>query len=214
MYVIKMDEAKTLVVTKYASIYKGEKNADAILFLLPKMNGTTDLSETSVFLRYISPDGVGRAEELELNRDEYNESYYQYRLPVGGGLTAQSGIVELWLKILRPNLETVLITSPVRVDILESKEIETYLPEEAKSQLDSIEEKIAKLAREKADGLVYDAETRKLQMTSENERIGDAVVVPGDGYADEIKDAVASVWSDMAEASRAAAVNQEEWSDM
>lgn len=60
MYVIKMDEAKILVVTKYASIYKGEKNADAILFLLPKLNGTTDLSGANVFLRYISPEGRRR----------------------------------------------------------------------------------------------------------------------------------------------------------
>lgn len=214
MYVIKMDEAKTLVVTKYASIYKGEKNADAILFLLPKLNGTTDLSWVNVFLRYVSPDGSGHAEELELNRDEYNGGYYQYQLPVGGGLTAQSGEVELWLKILSTDSETVLITSRVRVEILESKEIETYLPEETKSQLDSIEEKIAKLVREKADGLAYDSESRRLQMTAENEPIGDVVVVPGDGYADEIKDAVAAAWSDMTEVSRAASVNQEEWSDM
>lgn len=214
MYVIKMDEAKTLVVTKYASIYKGEKNADAILFLLPKLNGTTDLSGVNVFLRYVSPDGIGHAEELELNRDEYNGGYYQYRLPVGGGLTAQSGEVELWLKILSTDSEKVLITSRVRVEILESKEIETYLPEETKSQLDSIEEKIAKLAREKADGLAYDSESRRLQMTAENEPIGDVVVVPGDGYVDEIKDAVAAAWSDMTEVSRAASVNQEEWSDM
>ena len=214
MYVIKMDEAKTLVVTKYASIYKGEKNADAILFLLPKLNGTTDLSGVSVFLRYVSPDGSGHAEELELTRDEYNGGYYQYRLPVGGGLTAQSGEVELWLKILSTDSETVLVTSRVRVEILESKEIETCLPEETQSQLDRIEEKIAKLSREKADGLTYDSESRRLQMTAEDEPIGDAVVVPDDGYADDIKDAVAAAWSDMAEVSRVAVMNREEWSDM
>ena len=51
-------------------------------------------------------------------------------------------------------------------------------------------------------------------MTAEDEPIGDAVVVPDDGYADDIKDAVAAAWSDMAEVSRVAVMNREEWSDM
>ena len=80
-----------------------------------------------------------------------------------------------------------------------------------------MEERIAKLAKEKADNLVYDEETRRLQLTAESARIGDSVVIPGDGYADDIKaslkDEVEDTWSDMDETEHDPSAG-EDWEDM
>lgn len=217
MYAIKMEEAKVLVTTIYASIYEGEKNADALVFLLPKTNGQVELSETSMFLRYIAPDGVGHSEALEMYPLPYSDTYYQYRLSIGSKLTAQAGTVELWLTALDTKDDVVLKTSSLMLEIKPAKSVEPYLPSESRDQLEQMEERIAKLAKEKADNLVYDEETRRLQLTAESARIGDSVVVPGDGYADDIKasmkDEVEDTWSDMDETEDDPSTG-EDWEDM
>lgn len=214
MYAIKMDDAKVLVTTIYASIYEGEKNADAVVFLLPKTNGQVELAETSLFLRYITPDGVGHSEALDMYPLPYSDTYYQYRLSVGTKLTAQAGNIELWLTALDTKEDVVLKTSSLILEIKPAKSIEPYLPSESHDQLERMEEKITKLAKEKADSLIYDAESRRLQLTAESSPIGDLVVVPDDKYAESVKDAVEDTWSDMDNPSEDTSSGSEEWDDM
>lgn len=212
MYAIKMDEAKTLVTTVYASIYEGEKNGDVIVFLLPKTSGTTNLADTNVFLRYVAPDGVGHSEILDLYPLPYNEGYYQYKLSVGSKFTAKAGSLELWLTAVNGVDEVILKSSPIIVEIKEANKIEPYLPDTDKDQLNHMEEMIAKLEKGKADSIIYDAETRQLQLTAENAPIGDAVTVPSDDYGDKLKEAVEDSWSDME--SSEDAQGGEDWADM
>lgn len=212
MYAIKMDEAKTLVTTVYASIYEGEKNGDVIVFLLPKTSGTTNLADTNVFLRYVAPDGVGHSEILDLYPLPYNEGYYQYKLSVGSKFTAKAGSLELWLTAVNGVDEVILKSSPIIVEIKEANKIEPYLPDTDKDQLNRMEEMIAKLEKGKADSIIYDAETRQLQLTAENAPIGDAVMVPSDDYGDKLKEAVEDSWSDMD--SSEDTQGGEDWADM
>lgn len=210
MYVIKMDEAKVLVTTIYASIYEGEKNADALVFLLPKTNGQVDLANASMFLRYVSPDGVGHSEVLDMYPLPYSDTYYQYRLSIGSKLTSQAGTVELWLTAMDTKDDVIVKTSSLMLEIKPAKSIEPYLPSESKDQLEQMEERIAQLAKEKADNLVYDSETRRLQLTAENALIGNAVVVPADDYS--CGDNPGEDWGDMG--SKDDSDDGEEWSDM
>lgn len=210
MYVIKMDEAKVLVTTIYASIYEGEKNADVLVFLLPKTNGQVDLANASMFLRYVSPDGVGHSEALDMYPLPYSDTYYQYRLSIGSKLTSQAGTVELWLTAMDTKDDVIMKTSALMLEIKPAKSIEPYLPSESKDQLEQMEGRIAQLAKEKADNLVYDSETRRLQLTAENALIGNAVVVPADDYSGG--DNPGEDWGDME--SKDDSDGGEEWGDM
>lgn len=56
MYVIKMNEDKSLETTVEATIYQNEKNADTLVFLLPRLYEEVNLANCIALLRYILPD--------------------------------------------------------------------------------------------------------------------------------------------------------------
>lgn len=72
----------------------------------------------------------------------------------------------------------------------------TALYQLQKKMLDATEALEAEIGK-KADNLVYDKDSRDLQLVSGETTIGDAVRVPSDGYADKIAEAVEDTWSDM-----------------
>lgn len=190
MYVIKMEDDKSLLCTIHAKIHQGEKHADTLVFVVPKSYDNVSLSECTMLMRYILPNGVGRSEELSLHPIPYNDNYYQYKLSVASRFTRVPGDITIWLTALNFEDEVVLKTGEIVVEVIPSRRIDDYLSDEDVSQIDMLAERVDKLQKEKADNFTYDDETRELQLMSGNELIGDVITVPSDKYVRYVQDTV------------------------
>lgn len=189
MYVLKMNDDKSLVATITSSIYQGEKNADTLSFLIPVSYEDKNIADCTLLLRYILPNGVGRSEELELDAEPY-KNYYRYRLKLSTRLTDVSGSIELWVSAVDFNDNYILKSGTAHINILPTKKISDYLSDESLDELDRMGAKLSRLSAEvamKADNLTYDEDKRLLQLTSQGKHIGDSVDISNAG-ADEIID--------------------------
>lgn len=196
MYAIKMEDSKELITTIRGTIYQGERNADTLVFLLPQKYEDTDMADCTVYMRYVLPSGSGYSETIEMDPVPYNDEYYQYRLKAASRFTKEFGMITLWLTALKHDSEVLLETGDAVVPVLERKNIDEFLSDDDKSKIDLLDEKIAQLQRDKADGLSYDKETRKLQLTADGIAIGEDVTVPSDDYSSGFGEE----WEDMEEA--------------
>lgn len=183
MYAIKMDDGKELITTVRGTIYQNEKRADTLVFLIPRTYEERDMADCSLLMRYVLPSGSGRSEEIEMDPEPYNTEYYRYRLKLTTRFTSEFGTVKLWLTAVGLDNQVVLETGEAMVSVLQRKDISEYLSDKDKSQLEQLDEKVAKLQKEKADNVTYDKETRKLRLTADGVHIGDEVTVPADGYS-------------------------------
>ena len=189
MYVLKMNDDKSLVATITSSIYQGERNADTLSFLIPVSYEDKNIADCTLLLRYILPNGVGRSEELELDAEPY-KNYYRYRLKLSTRLTDVSGSIELWVSAVDFNDNYILKSGTAHINILPTKKISDYLSDESLDELDRMGAKLSRLSAEvamKADNLTYDEDKRLLQLTSQGKHIGDSVDISNAG-ADEIID--------------------------
>lgn len=175
MYVIKMNADKTLQTTIHANIYQGEKNADMLVFLIPKLYGNQNVADCDLLMRYILPSGYGRSEALELALEPYNSNYYRYDLKLDTKLTELAGDIEIWLSAISLNDNVVFKTGSVELTILPSKDIADYLNPKSRDQLDKLSEKVSKLESEKADNIFYDESGDYLQLSSNGSAIGNKV---------------------------------------
>lgn len=195
MYAIKMNADKTLQTTIHANIYQGEKNADTLVFLVPKLYGNQNVSECDLLMRYILPSGYGRSEALELALEPYNSDYYRYNLKLTTKLTELAGDIEIWLSAISLNDNVVFKTDSVEVTILPSKDITDYLNPESRDQLDMLSAKVSKLESEKADNIFYDEKEKYIQLSSTGKPIGDKLDMTKVGE-DEVIDFDSSASSD------------------
>lgn len=193
MYAIKLTEDKVLETTVFSTIYRGEKDADVLVFLIPKTYGEVSLANCTVLLRYILPNGTGVSEKLAMYPLPYNKEYYQFKLGVDSRFTDKAGDIELWLTVIDMADEVVLKTGSTVVTITPCKEIDDYLPPSSLGQLDQMALKLEKMQKSKADSLTYDKERRALQLTADGVEIGDPVTVPADDY----ECATTDTWEDM-----------------
>ena len=180
MYVIKMEDDKTLVTTIKSTIYRGELNANRILFLLPNEWEEHLLADYGVRLDYIAPDGIGNSVMLCAEQDSY-KGYLQFYVPVDCPMTDQEGLVELWLSILDMDGAVVIKTGSNYLSVLERKVITDYYPAEKRELLDTLATDVEALKRTKADNLIYNADESYLQLSAEGEPIGDKVITSGNG---------------------------------
>lgn len=176
MYVIKMnsDNDKSLVATIKANIYQGEKKADTLVFLLPKYYEDKNLSNCTLLLRYILPNGIGKSEELEMDVEPYKE-YYKYRLKISTRLTDVCGKIELWLSAVDFHDNFILKTSTTYIDVIPTKNISDYLSDDDMDELDKLNQKVQRLSETKADDIVYNEEDKTLHLTSNGAAIGSNV---------------------------------------
>lgn len=195
MYALKMEDGKELITTVRGTIYQYERNADTLVFLLPQKYEETDMADCTVYMRYVLPSGSGYSETIEMDPIPYNDEYYRYRLKAASRFTKEFGLITLWLTALKHDSEVLLETGDAVVPVLERKNIDEFLSDDDKSKIDLLDEKIAQLQRDKADGLSYDKETRKLQLTADGIAIGEDVTVPSDDYSSDFGEE----WEDMEE---------------
>lgn len=188
MYVIKMNADKTLQSTIHASIYQGEKNADTLVFLIPKLYGNQNVADCDLLMRYILPNGYGRSEALELAPEPYNSDYYCYNLKLNTKLTELAGDIEIWLTAISQNDNVVFKTGSVELTIISSKDISDYFDTNGREQLDKLSEKVSKLENEKADSIFYDESEKYLQLSSNGLPVGSKVAVSNIKIDDEVID--------------------------
>lgn len=208
MYALKLEITKELITTVRGTIYQNEKNADTLVFVLPRTYEETDLADCTVLMRYITPSGTGRSEEIEMDPVPYSEDYYRYRLKASTKFTKEAGSLTIWLTILSRDNAVVLETGEAKIPVLERKNIDDFMSDADKSKLDLLGERVDKLQKEKADNLTYNRETRKLQLTADGTAIGNDVTVPSDIHVPGSGD---SSWSDM---TAPGGVSNEVWEDM
>lgn len=174
---IKMNDDKTLVITVPTTIYRGEKNADLITFLVPAEYEGKLVADCSVVMRYILPGGAGHSDAL-VYRPEMYKNYLQYSTPVNTRLTAETGVITLWLTGFDMDDNVVFKTGEVPVQIVASKDITAYLPPEDADQLDKLSAQIAALERTKADNLTFHAEDKTIQLVADGAEIGERIEIP------------------------------------
>lgn len=175
MYVIKMNDDKSLETTVEATIYQNEKNADTLVFLLPRLYEEVNLADCIVLLRYLLPDGTGKSEELEMSPLPYNQNYYRYNLKINTRLTETAGAIELWLCALNLYDDIVLKTGTAAIEVAPVKEIMDYLAPEDLNQLDKLTLKVRHLERKKADNIAVNEEGNTIQLTANGTPIGRSV---------------------------------------
>lgn len=196
MYALKMEDGKELITTVRGTIYQYERNADTLVFLLPQKYEETDMADCTVYMRYVLPSGSGYSETIEMDPVPYNDEYYRYRLKAASRFTKEFGLITLWLTALKHDSEVLLETGDAVVPVLERKNIDEFLSDGDKGKIDLMDEKIAQLQRDKADGLTYDKGTRKLHLTADGVAIGNDVTVPSDDYSS----CSGEEWEDMEDA--------------
>lgn len=174
MYAIKMNSDKSLTTTIKATIYQHEKNADTLVFLVPKTYEDIDLANCTMLIRYILPTGIGKSEELEMDPEPY-KTYYQYRLKVTTMITSVPGKIELWLSAIDLQDNLIFKSGTAFIEVSPSKDITDYFSDEDMEQLDKLNAKVALLEQNKADNIIYDSEDNYLQLTANGTPIGNKI---------------------------------------
>ncbi len=174
MYAIKMNNDKSLITTIKATIYQNEKNADTLVFLVPQTYERIDMADSTMLLRYILPNGIGKSEELEMDPEPY-KTYYQYRLKVTTAITSMPGKIELWLSAIDLHDNLIFKSGTAFIEVSPSKDITDYFSGEDMEQLDRLNAKVAILEQNKADNIIYDCDGNYLQLTANGAPIGDKI---------------------------------------
>ena len=148
--IIKMNNSKDLLITIPTTIFRGEKNADLITFLIPMEYEDRNMADCAAVMRYILPDGTGRSEGLNYDPLPY-KGYLQFSTVADTRLTKLDGLVTIWLTFFDGNDAVVLKTGEVNVPIAKSKNIYDYMCDEDLDQLDQLVARIEYLDAIKAE---------------------------------------------------------------
>lgn len=173
---IKMNDDKSLVITIPTTIYRGEKNADLITFLVPSEYEGKNLADCAFFMRYIDSDNDARSEALSYKPEMY-KNYLQFSTVVNTRLTAEDGEVTLWLTAMDHNDDVILKTGEVLVTVQPSKDIADYMSQDDMDQLDWLEAQVQELMKQKADNIVFHEEDSTIQLVANGVEIGDRITV-------------------------------------
>ncbi len=119
-----MCKDKSLLVTKSKPIYQGETNGDIIDFFIPKEYNNNDISEVSVRLDYMLPNGASGYILLNKDEDDY-DNFSLYHFTITTIFTHFVGRVIFWLTLMKNEESTILKTSQSYFDVIESIDV-TY----------------------------------------------------------------------------------------
>lgn len=99
LFYIKLTEDKDLEITVREPIYRGEKLNGELIFLLPEQVDELMIEQSLVYLSYIRADGHADVVYLERLEEKYNETYFQFTLPITSRLTRFPGQMNVFLQI-------------------------------------------------------------------------------------------------------------------
>lgn len=173
---IKMNDDKSLIITIPTTIYRGERNADLITFLVPAEYEGKNMADCAMLMRYINPEEVGKSEPLSYKPEPY-KGYLQYSTVVNPKFTSLDGDITVWLTALDHNDGVILKTGETAFTIQPSKDVADYMSDEDMDQLDRLEAQVQALQKQKADNIVFHAEDSTIQLVSEGVEIGDRIAI-------------------------------------
>lgn len=171
------------------------KLVDSLRFVVPPIYEGQDMALYTVRLEYVLPVSKEKHSVILSLEEELFEECYVYTLPFDTNLTTEAGDIEMWLSFTRLEMdETGAITQYVRrtsacfVKIIPVSAWFDFVPDEALSAVDQrilateanikaladMQDQIAIETTNKADGIVYNAETNKIQLTSNGKVIGES----------------------------------------
>lgn len=101
MYSIVMDKNKFLIKSCGITLYQGESLINKLQFLIPKDYKGHDLGDFTVKMRYILPGNVSGSEDLNINKESYNDTHYSFTLPIDSKISTIAGDVTLHLTFLK-----------------------------------------------------------------------------------------------------------------
>ena len=101
MYSIVMDKNKCLIKSCGITLYQGESLIDKLQFLIPKEYNGFDLGTFTAKVRYILPGNVSGSEDLNINKELYNDTHYSFTLPIDSIISTIAGDVTLHLIFLK-----------------------------------------------------------------------------------------------------------------
>lgn len=182
MYVFKMEPDKTLVATVKGHLYKGERNADDAVFLLPPSYDGRELADDDVIVRCILPDGGKYTRTLDMVDTDY-KGYLKYTLPITEVMTVDAGVIELWLTVYGD--ERVILKTSTEIMQIRTNwdgDEDSF----AGAAIDDLYLRINELEEDQVDDLIYDEETKLLQLAAGTEPVGKGVTVPDDSYTPKI----------------------------
>lgn len=186
MLYIKLDGSMNLYITSNEPIYRGDHLNRKIIYLLPTRVGDIEMQAATVYLSYIRADGTADIALLKRLEDKYNESYFQYTLPITCTLTRYAGEVCTWLTIYAgpPRHPVIAKSGECTLQIIGSKNMDEYISDRNLSLIymmqrhmeDKIEraetalnERIDKTdgnVAAKADNIVFNEENSTIQLVS------------------------------------------------
>lgn len=167
-----MRDDKSLETTVKRTIYQNEQGADLLTFLLPTQYEGNDLSACAILLRYVLPDGTGRAESLDISPMPYDARHMRCDMRVGTGITSMPGDVELWLCAIGSDDGLVLKTGTETLHVECAREIMDSLSPDDLDELDRLFVKVKKLEDGKADDIAVTGGGDTLQLTANGKPIG------------------------------------------
>lgn len=197
MFTILLNNDNTALITEKQRIMHRSKLVDTLRFLVePEYKGYM-MSNFTLMMQYLTPATHRHVSEiLELSSETY-KGYLQYILPVDTDLTAEAGSIEIQLTFScvevdenGQSIQRVRKVSPFTIDILPISTWSDIVPDEAlnaidqrllmvNAQIKAMEEMQDVLNNAKADDLSY--EDNKLQLLSNGEKIGNAVILTSSG---------------------------------
>lgn len=101
MYSIVMDKNKCLIKSCGITLYQGESLIDKLQFLIPKEYNGFDLGTFTAKVRYTLPGNVSGSEDLNINKESYNDTHYSFTLPIDSKISTIAGDVTLHLTFLK-----------------------------------------------------------------------------------------------------------------
>lgn len=129
MIYIKLDNDMDLTITVNEPIYRGDNLARKITYLIPQTVGEIDMLVANVYLCYIRADGTPDVVVLDRLEEKYNDTYLQYRFPVGAKLTKYAGEICTWIQIFSgdPCSPTTAKSGECVLRVSDAKDLDDYI---------------------------------------------------------------------------------------
>lgn len=193
MYTILLNETNELVTSVRERIMQRSKLVDSLHFLVDPIYKGLDMSDFTVMMEYLMPISREYKTEILVKSDSLYKGKLEYKLPLDTCLTKEHGNIEVQLTFIKVELDAdgeskqlVRKTSHTIVTILPISAWSDIIADSALNAIDqrliqtevmlnAMNDMVNYLDSIKADNIIYDEETRALQLTANGQLIGDSV---------------------------------------
>ena len=195
MYTLLLNDTNEFVTTVKERIMQRSKLVDNLHFLVEPNYKGIDMSDFTVVMEYVLPVSREYKTENLVKSDELYKDMLEYKLPFDTCLTKEAGKIEIQLTFTKVELDAeglatqyVRKTSPATITIVPISAWSDIIADDALTALDQrivqtqtminqLNDMNQQLDDTKADNIIFDKNTRTLQLTSHGNPIGNKVVI-------------------------------------